>query len=42
MSNKKTFLNLYFGDPCTHFLYDIVYQQQHKSRDLNAYLSDRS
>ena len=26
----------------THFLYGIVYQQQHKSRDSNAYLSDGS
>ena len=24
------------------FLYDIVYQQQHKSRDSNAYLADGS
>ena len=24
------------------FLYDIVYQQQHKSRDLNTCLSDKS
>ena len=30
------------GDPSTHFRYDIVYQQQHKSRDLNACLSVRS
>ena len=30
------------GNPFTHFLYDIVYQQQYKSRDSNAYLSDGS
>ena len=24
----------------THFLYEIVNQQQHKSRNSNAYLSD--
>ena len=30
------------GDPCMHFLYDIVYQQQHNSRDSNACLSDGS
>ena len=23
----------------THFLYDIVYQQEHKSRDSNVFLS---
>ena len=28
------------GDPCTHFLYGIVYPQQHKSRDSNQSLSD--
>ena len=26
-------------DPSTRFLYDIVYQQQHKNRDPNACLS---
>ena len=27
------------GEPCTHFLYGIVYQQKHKSRDSNRCLS---
>ena len=44
MNNKRTVVNLYkdivFGDPSTHFLYDIVYQQQQKRRDLNTYRSD--
>ena len=31
-----------YGDSSTHFLYDIVYQQQHKGRDSNACLSVRS
>ena len=39
MNNKRTLVNLY---PSTHFLYDIVYQQQHKSRDLNQCLSKAS
>ena len=35
---KKKIVNLYearycVGDPRTHFLYDIVYQEQHKNRD---------
>ena len=29
-------------DPCTHFQYDIIYQQQHKSRDSYTCLSDGS
>ena len=47
MNNKRALVYLYkdivcIGDLCTHFLYDIVYQQQNKNRDSNAYLSDRS
>ena len=30
------------GDLHTHFLYDIVYQQQHKNLDPKYYLSDTS
>ena len=30
------------GDPSTHFLYNIDYQQQHKSRNSNACLFFRS
>ena len=33
INNKRTLV---------HFLCDIVYKQQHKSRDSNACLSDRS
>ena len=33
--------NAYTGGPSTHFLYAIVYQQQHTSRDSNACLSVR-
>ena len=45
-NNKQTLVNL-FKDIVlvthrTHFLYGIVYQQQHKSRDSNACLSDGS
>ena len=32
----------YVGDQCTYLLCDIVYQQQHKSRDSNDYFSDGS
>ena len=49
MNNKRRTLEnsykdivLVSGDPCTHFLYDLVNQQQHKSRDSNAYLSNGS
>ena len=45
MSNKKALVNLYkdcVGDLRTRFLYDIVYQQQHKNRDPKYYLSDTS
>ena len=45
MNNKRTLVNLYKdnalvnGDPSTHFLYNIVYQQQHRNRDINSWLS---
>ena len=47
MNNKRTLVNLYRDIVLVtrirnHFLYDIVYQQQYKSHDLNAYLSDGS
>ena len=46
MNNKRTLVNLYKDIVLvihrTHFLYDIVYQQQHKSRDSNVCLSDGS
>ena len=37
---KDIVLNV--DDPCTHFLYGIVYQQQYKSRDSNQCFSDGS
>ena len=39
MNNKRALVNLYKS---THFLYGIVYQQQHKSRDSNRCLSAAS
>ena len=47
MNKKRALVNLYkdincIGDPCTPFLYGIVYQQQHKSRDSNRCLSGAS
>ena len=45
MKNKRTLVNLYkdcIGEPCIHFLYDIVCQQQHKCRVSNKCLSDGS
>ena len=47
LNNKRTFVKLYednvcIGDPSTHFVYDIDYQQHHNSRDSNACLSVRS
>ena len=46
INNKRTSVNLYMDIVLvtrrTHFLYDIVYQQQHRSCDSNAYLSDGS
>ena len=46
INNKRTLVNL-FKDIVlvtrgTNFLYDIVYQPQHNSRDSNTYLSDVS
>ena len=46
MNNKRTLIILYkdivLVTRRTHFLYSIVYQQQLKSRDSNALLSDGS
>ena len=40
MNNKTTLVDLnkdiILHDLCTHFLYDTVYQQQHKCRDSDA------
>ena len=42
--NKKKALVIFYciGEPCTHFLYGIAYQQQQKSRDSNRCLSGAS
>ena len=47
INKKRALVNLYkdiysIGDPCTHFLYGIVYQQQNKGRDSNRCLSGAS
>ena len=41
MNNKRTLVYLY-EDIVLYFLYDIVYQQQHKSRDSNQCFSGAS
>ena len=45
INKKRALVTIYkdcIGDQCTHFLYGIVYQQQHKSRDLNRCLYSAS